>query len=327
MFFRKNNQLDDTELALLSLFLRPRKLDTSQWQDIWSRSLRGNYQRTIKRFRRDGLLVEPDLSQRLGIALRVADIKSILRKNGLKLSGRKDALIQRLMESLPALSEREAKMSDAYVCSAAGAEIAQAYKDRMQLLQDETERASRAALEAGNIEVAIRAVRSYQIQVPAPMSGNLAFATSADHKIAFSPMAEEKLYVQSILSARPAILASVSDKALEQLRLGAAMAALWRNNTSRKWIDDVDASELPFSLETSARMVLFYANHIRSLRVMKEAGFRYVKVICGLDKTSCRHCIQMHGAIYPIDSAPELPNPLCECKMGCRCTYAMAELV
>ncbi|WP_312647563.1 minor capsid protein [Aminipila sp.] len=60
---------------------------------------------------------------------------------------------------------------------------------------------------------------------------------------------------------------------------------------------------------------MHYLNN-SAVRAYKDAGIEYVQIWAAEDERTCKHCMQYHEKIYPIDKAPILPI-----HAHCRCTY------
>lgn len=119
-------------------------------------------------------------------------------------------------------------------------------------------------------------------------------------------------------SKPPKIIANLGNEKLEVVRIAAAMMALWGTNRAKKWLPDDFETGLPFDSDTTVRMLQFQAVHKDTLERYHSSGVKYIEVLPVSD--SCESCQKMAGK-HKIAEAPELPNPNCTHKMGCRCCY------
>lgn len=58
-----------------------------------------------------------------------------------------------------------------------------------------------------------------------------------------------------------------------------------------------------------------------ALERYKREGLEKVEWYTALDERTCEDCQALHGNIYPVGQAPELPYKGCTNLKGCRCTY------
>lgn len=124
--------------------------------------------------------------------------------------------------------------------------------------------------------------------------------------------------LSNIFKNKPGILARLGNDKLEALRIGACMMALWGENKAKKWLPVNFETGLPFDNDTTARMFLFHAVHRATLERYHSEGLEHVEILAAPD--SCESCGKLAGT-YKLNEAPELPNPNCTGKMGCRCTF------
>src|SRR5208282_220252 len=84
-------------LMLLSMFSGPRT-GNGPWGDQWSGALGEDGSGAIQRFVGAGLLVDSVLSvsERLALKFSSLQLKQMLKERGLKVSGRKDEMAERL---------------------------------------------------------------------------------------------------------------------------------------------------------------------------------------------------------------------------------------
>jgi len=90
----------DYMLSLLSLFRKPRELDNEGWQQSWSADLQTPYIDVINQFiRYKDLVLHSYTNKELFNLLTIEELKRILKSNNLKVSGKKQVLIDRLVEA------------------------------------------------------------------------------------------------------------------------------------------------------------------------------------------------------------------------------------
>jgi hypothetical protein len=293
-------KLDNNHLALLALFLRPRPLDAPTWQGLWSAALGEPYDRAIRSFTRQGLLAEANPTFELRLEyLRVADIKPILKQHGLKVSGKRDELLARLLEALPQEARRLTQALDfrgQYVCTPAGRALAEAYKESVARDQQKTEEEVRQALRRGDCRRAAGLVQAFRDRQPAPMGG--AGLVHAD-----------SLWAEAILAIKSAPQTTAEE--LEVAKLTAAEDAIWGRRLTG-----------PKHLLPAAYTAMFAASNRRTLMEMRQSGVvKKVSILASSD--SCDSCRELDvKGPYPLNKVPTIPNPQCMHPIGwCRCTY------
>lgn len=134
-----------SHLFLLSMFVRPRTLESITqpgWRERWREVLGEEPEPAIERLIDQGMIEPAGVEARLAHRYRVADLKSMLRERGLRVSGRKGELIRRLLEADPDSLEEAVADASVFECSVEGHEIAEKYQ------ADESER--RATMEERN---------------------------------------------------------------------------------------------------------------------------------------------------------------------------------
>ena len=97
-----DERLGQEELNLLYMFRKPRYLDAPIWQDLWGGKLGKPYMSVIETLLEKGYLTaEAGDPERISLGSSVDDLKSVLRFEGLAVSGTKMQLIQRIITYLP----------------------------------------------------------------------------------------------------------------------------------------------------------------------------------------------------------------------------------
>lgn len=126
-----------------------------------------------------------------------------------------------------------------------------------------------------------------------------------------------------IFNEVPGILKGIRPDALETVRLGAGMMALWGmgrpRGSWRPWFPLHYDIGTHLEGDVAARMYSFYASNRSSLdQYRSESVVRRVKV--SACPGHCRECGEVSGS-YSLDEVPELPHPDCTSEIGCRCIY------
>ena len=123
-----------------------------------------------------------------------------------------------------------------------------------------------------------------------------------------------------IFNNKPEMLSKLDSTKLESLRIGAAMMELWEENTASKWLPSSFETGLSIDNDSAARMLLFKSQNNTAVKQYKKMGVsQYVEVLATPE--SCEACTKLQHKRYKVEEAPELPNPSCTHKYGCRCVY------
>jgi SAP domain len=292
-------------LMLLSKFSGPRT-GRGPWGDQWKWALGEDRSEAIRRFVEAGLLVRCALSVSVAFKLSSSQLKQMLGERGLKVSGRKDEMAERLCKANAAEMERAVAGMNLLTCSEGGRQLAGEFLTR----SDEMKWAALAALREKNPGLACRVVSEWQDALGFPEL----------------PMIQTKPDlgdVSRVFSVRPRILSGVNEEAFKQLRVTAGMAFLGLGD---RW--------LPGNLETGIRlagpsavsMIISSVQISRNVEGWRSSGVvRTVKILCCADGP-CEACNALRNCVWPIGDLPEIPYEHCTSPGGCRCV-CVADLI
>jgi len=285
---------------LLSKFSGPHT-GNGPWGDQWSGALGEDGSAAIQRFVEAGLLVDSALSvsERLALKFSSLQLKRMLRERGLKVSGRKDEMAERLCMASAAEMEKAAAGMNLLTCSESGQQLASGFLTR----SDEVKRAALAALREKNPGLACRVVSEWQDALGFPEL----------------PMIQTKPHlgdVNRVFSVRPRILAGVNEEALEHLRVAAGMAFLGLGD---HWLPENATTGIRLSGPSAVSMIINSVQTMRNVEGWRSSGLvRTVKILCSADGP-CEACDGLRNRVWPIDDLPEIPYEHCTSPGGCRC--------
>jgi hypothetical protein len=248
----------------------------------------------IARFQQEGLLVPYAPTQddygNVDRILITKDLKEMLRARGLKVSGRKEELIRRLLASAPEMIAEAAATQGLLRCSESGAALAQQYVERRKAVEILVE----TALRAGDTLQAIRAHETFR------------------KGLGFPRWDADELSVQfelrTILEKTPKALSRCQEAEIPAGRIRAAMVQLGvkqpRDLPEYGEIEDI---------------LICYAMAQSNLRSWRQSGcVRSVRVLGSADG-SCPQCRKLQARVWPLSRVPELPHPGCTSEGGCCC--------
>jgi len=313
-------------LLLLSKFIHANRFEDfarhDYWKDTWNNLLGEPSAQAIKRFVNEGVLMTvTDLNDLLSYKYKVTELKDMLKQRGLPVSGRKEEMIERLVQADPDGIKKAVAELSLLKCTQRGHEIAEQYIEAEKEKHTQVERQVMEYLTRRKFREASLAVAAWEKDQVFPLELATGIKTekhnnsnrdieTSQHRI--------KMLNTIFESNPPKIIAPIGDEKLEALRIAAAMMTLWGENKAKKWLPDDFETGLPFDYDTVVRMINFQAVHQRTLELYRSEGLKHVEILPAFD--SCESCRKLAGT-YKLNEAPELPNEHCTDKMGCRCTY------
>jgi len=285
--------------------------------DYWEAALKEKPAKVIEQFIKEEMLEPAELPELLNYKFKASDLKSILKEKGLKVSGRKEELIQRLIDNDAKAMFEATKDIDLYRCTAAGMQLAESYLQREKAKREAAEQEVLNLLAREEYSKAVRVVTQYEAAQVFPRGLGI------DWKSYDETSDVESL--KTIFNSTPAILKRIEENRLRQLRLAAGMMHLWGTNTARHWLPDGFDTCVHLDGDAACRMFVFYASHLRDMKGYKEAGASTVEVLGVDDGNTCSECKKISGKKYRLENVPELPYANCTCEIGCRCTTVVGE--
>jgi hypothetical protein len=312
LFNKKNWRDSEAHNLLLSKFVGgslPEYFINERWESV----LKEKPEKALKTFISEEMLVPASLTRLLDYKFKTTELKVMLKERNLKSSGKKDELIDRLIQS-----ERDKMLSAVknlrmYECSPKGRNIAEIYMNKAKEKKVKAENEARNFLHSRNFEKAISVVFGYESSQVFPRGMGIDWKNyKGDREL-------ESLKI--IFGKIPNILAGINEQSLYPIRVAAGMMLLWGTATARHWLDENIETGIHLNPDASARMLIFYASHLNCLKRYTEcAGIMRIKISGVDDPRSCSECRNIAGKEYRINEVPELPYPKCTSEMGCRCS-------
>ncbi|MCG3180945.1 MAG: hypothetical protein BIFFINMI_03310 [Phycisphaerae bacterium] len=304
--------LSPAYLLFLSQFAKgddPARFDK---QDYWQAALGTRPATVIARFLREGTLEPAGLSEVMSHKFKVPDLKAMLRSNNLKLSGRKDELIRRLIESDE--QAMAAATSDVKLlrCTNAALPMVEAYLADEKAKREEAERGVLDALTRRDFAQAVRRLLAFEAAQVFPRGLGMDWSNSD------GSMQLEALDV--IFNSRPGILSGIPEDRIGPFRIAAGMMELWGTHSAMAWLPRGVDTGIALDPDTACRMLIFHASHLRNMKGYREAEIKTVRVLGVGDDRTCPACRKLDGKRFRLNQVPEFPCPRCTSEMGCRCT-------
>jgi SAP domain len=317
----------EIHLMLLSRFLKPRSADNVP--DNWKPMFGESPQLTVERFIKNGLLVPLSLKAKVDYCNTVTDLKELLKERGLKVSGKKQELVERLVtaDKVGMLNLHSAKAEEFIECSS---EIRPRILQYVAAKEGEFNEAVAEALTALRLKdfaKASRMIGAYETkQLQLPSSGcqiNVDTHQPEFYELPPAPprnVSDDVEALEEIFSLRPKILRELAEDEWEPLHVVVALSHLLHGRVSLEWLPIGFVGFSKFDAIVTIRMMQFHLNHIHDVKRMHAIGITKGKIICaGPNAGSCDECMKIANTPYNLDSLPELPYDKCTCAFGCRC--------
>ena len=297
-------------LLLLSKFLHGDSASRYDNLDFWEAALKEQPAKAIKRFLDRGMLEPAELPNLVDHKFRSNELKTMLKERGLKVSGQKSDLIQRLIENDPGAMRDATRDLVLWRCTPSAATVAQRYLEEEEKKKIETESETLRLLSTGDLLGAVSCVVRHERDCVFPRGIGVDWKnrdTAADVEV-----------LKTIFQRIPDILKDIERTRLDAIRVSAAMMHLWGTSRVRQWLPDGFETGFRLNADIASRMLVAHAFCLRQIKEYRES--RVVKVVEILGAgDSCPECQQICGRKYALNKVPELPYSKCTSELGCRC--------
>mgnify|MGYP001463900983 CR=1 FL=1 len=316
-WLRKNNwQSSPAYLLLLSKFRNGDSPNRYRDADYWEAVLKEKPIKVIKQFIKEEMLEPAELPELLNYKFKVPDLKTMLKEKGLKVSGCKKELVQRLINNDAKAMFEATKGIDLYRCTLNGKQLAEHYLESEKIKRDIAEQKVFSLIIAGEYLKAARVVVQYEAAQVFPRGIGIDWKNQDVTSCIVASYIEE---LRAIFSTTPTILKDIEKNQLKQIRPAAGMMLLWGTGTAKHWLPEGFETGIHLDGDAACRMLEFHATHLRNIKEYKQAGLKTVEVSGAGDGATCPECKKISGKKYRIENVPELPYAKCTCDIGCRC--------
>lgn len=314
---KKDWRNSPAHLLLLSKFRNGDSLDRYRDAEYWETVLKEKPLKVIEQFLKEGVLEPAGLQELVDYKFKASDLKLMAKERGLKVSGRKEELIQRLIDNAEQSMRDATKGLDMYRCTTEGIRIAEHYLEGEKAKRDAAELDVLGLLARREFSKAVRILAQYEASQVFPRGLGI------DWKNYDVESGVESLI--TIFERTPGILKEIEENRLDKLRIAAAMMQLWGTNTARRWLPDDFETGIRLDSDAACRMFVFHAAHLRNMAGYKEARVKMVEVSSVGDGNTCAECQKISGKKYKVESVPDLPYAKCTCDIGCRCATIVGD--
>lgn len=316
-FGGKDWQNSPSHLLLLSKFRHGDDPKRYKYAEYWESALKEKPQKVIQIFLKEKMLESAELTELLNFKFKVSELKRMLKKRLLRVSGCKSELIKRLIDSDEEEMTKITKDLEILKCSIEGKRLADYYLKEEKEKKEKAEKEVIGLLRHRELLNATRIVTKFESSQVFPRG--LGFDWNN-----YSGESDVEV-LQVIFGKIPGILYGIDKGCLESLRLAAAMTQLWGTNRASPWLSNDLKTGIHLDGDVAARMFVFHALHLRNIKQYKNAGIKTVEILGVNDANACLTCRNISGNKYNINNVPELPNPNCTSEIGCRCTTVVSD--
>jgi hypothetical protein len=257
----------------------------------------------IDRFIAEGTLMPCTLQESIGKLLTVAELKELLKERGLRLSGRKADLVDRLIEADKATAEEMVGKRRLMKCSHKALELLEAFEEERKAAEAEAKGSAHRFLMERNVRDAYREYVQYTRRY-------------RSQDLVSSPHQAEELEIT--LSASPDALSDLDASVIAHLQAAVAMSKLWYDEDPLRWLPesfpaDVISPKIAVSYLTRA------AEFKRRVSQACEYGSKVRIVFSPYDVDSCGLCKKYDSKEFSHTDFPDLPLRGCTSETGCMC--------
>jgi hypothetical protein len=287
-------------------------------QPYWFDILPETPQKLITRFKKERVLEDKTFSVEEAFShfFSAKDLKNVLREHGLKVSGTKYVMIERIMQLDKAKVESLLpKIMGKYLTlSEDGEQIVKAFEEKESSEFSNLLTSLVAAIKKKNTR------ETYLIKKEFSEKRELKEYNQTRNKIEAINSPEIWLKTLHIIlnCEKISILKSISDNDFERFRIAAALSFIIGKQDLEKYeVEDIE-TDLGFNNATASRMIIFYGRSQYHILKAKENG---IKRVIFHTVGGCPVCKDLDNKTFNIDDAPIIPHENCTNNKGCRCYY------
>lgn len=302
---------------LLSRFLSGDSPPAYRNADFWEPVLMESPSVAIDQFIRYEMIEPASLDEHVTYKFKVSDLKTMLKERKLKISGKKDELVKRLIENDERSMLKATEELNIFHCTREGTAMAEAFLKEEQVKKCSATEKTKTLLSEKKFSDATKVLIQYEASQVFQRGFGIDWKT-------YNGMHEVK-DLKLIFSTTPAIIKGLVIDKLNQLRVAASMMLLWGNNTVRDWLPENFETGINLSPDATCRMLVFHARNKRRIEEYRKNGVISVEIVGANDDKSCQECKKLDGKVFNIERMIQIPHKKCTCEMGCRCRIVASE--
>lgn len=296
---------DEAHRLLLRRYLTPGAAQNSV-PEHWQSMLEEAPQDVVNRYLANGLLVHSGLTSRIDYRFTVSALQGMLRERGLKVSGKKADLIERLIEGDERGMQAAVSDVDLVEISPTIRPLAEQFAVAKKAEKIAAIERTLALLREGRFMEAAESLAQYEARQLLPRGLGMDWSEPG-------VVASLSAVLQIVFSAVPARLTSrITAEDLPALRLAVGMYHLWGQEGASALLKELPKNYRNLDSREASFIYAAFARQKSELARMRADGFLRVDVR-GDETNACAACQRLIGKTYPIDRAPELPPARCCC--------------
>ena len=304
-------------LLFLSKFLNLHTVEDLVKSDNWEGVLKELPQQTINRFISSGMLTHADLNGHLAYKFKVTELKNMLKQRDMSVSGRKEDLIVRLVQSDADGMKRHVVGLNVIHCTEQGRVVIEQYLN--------SEKEKRARLERQTMEAIQKRRFKEASQLVAAFEAEQVFHREPSADTENHDPSHDVAMLNCIFDSIPKKLINLNVEIMEHLRVAAGMMHLWGVNCGKEWPSINEITRLGISNESAIDTLFFYAKYRYEITNYKRIGVKTVRIRTCNDSLVCEACQKIASRHHKLSEVPELPYERCTCELGCRCWISVVE--
>ncbi len=283
------------------------------WKSAWEGVLKQSVKKTIQEFVNQNLLIPAGLPIILDYTYKATELKGFCKEKGLKVSGKKEELINRLIENNEMEMKNKVRGVSVLVCSEIGNQIVQNYLNWKKEEQEKADEKVINALISKEYKTAIMVMIDYERNQVFPRGLGVDWNHMGVNNF--------EAGLRELSLNNPKSLIDIPKDKLELLKVLAGFSFLWGGRKTNKF-NDLERFSEKFDNETCQALLVGYIQSKNSLDNYRNNSDVIAGVQISSGDDSCPECQKLMGKVYKLSEfIPELPHPECTHKMGCRCCY------
>jgi len=290
-------------IQLLEEFSKPSNISRVLKRDFMQEILGEKIEDAIERFVRDGALVPANLEESLDTILLATHVKKMLQERGLRISGSKAVLIDRLIDGDRNSAEKIAKQHRILKCSETALALLEKRKGEKAEEFENARNQSFELLKGGNAKEAYKVYAKYQKK----------------YLYGFEARSFDVEEIQSVLLSCPLVLGNLTTENQKWLQAAAGMKMLWRDYKAEYWLPE----NFVTAVGDNRRAISYLIRNAYFQRIVAGRDRYYTKkakiTFREGDIESCQLCLSLNGKIFDLEEFPELPMVGCTSETGCMC--------
>lgn len=304
------------QLEISSLFSNPSRPSVHARPGVderWRQKIGASIPQVVNGLRDAGLLREANATELLEAEFSLAKLKEIAKGLGLKVSGRKAALAQRIVDS--GYNPRMKDTGEVFlVCTERGHSLVQEYRNAKKRAREDAQSETLDLVKRDDFRQACELVAQFESEQYWQRGLNVNWDTQAPKLLRD---------VKRLMKAKPAYLLKRFGEIPNEARLLAVMSTLWGVNNfpalRGKLIPDNMTENDMFICSDALRSHHPQGNG--KTEIAQHGLSFHWECVAKETSDTCAACEAANGQRYKPGCEPELPHTDCECEGGCRCLY------